>query len=189
MSGSDPLPSWNDGNAKYSIINFVTRVSTVGSSEYVPVYERIAVFDNDGTLWCEMPVPVQAYFLNDRLKVLAPKHPEWQKTEPFKSMLAGDIKTAMATGLKGLAELAMATHAGMTTDEFVAIVRDWLEVAEHPKHKRPFTELIYQPMLEVLAFLRSRAFSTFIVSGVGAEFMRAFAEDVYGVPPPHAIGS
>lgn len=189
MSGSDPLPSWNEGNAKFSVINFVTRVSTPGSSDYVPVNERIAVFDNDGTLWCEMPVPVQAFFVNDRIKALAAKHPEWQRTEPFKSILAGDIKSAMASGIKGLAELGMATHAGMTTDEFVLIVRDWLARAEHPKRKRPFTEMIYQPMLEVLAFLRSRGFSTFIVSGGGAEFMRVFAEEVYGVPPHQVIGS
>lgn len=189
MSISDPLPSWNEGNAKFSIINFVTRVSTPGSSDYVPVNERIAVFDNDGTLWCEMPVPVQAFFVNDRVRMLAPQHPEWQRTEPFKSMLAGDIKTAMATGLKGLAELGMATHAGMTTDEFVEQVRDWLFTARHPKLQRPFTETIYQPMLEVLALLRSRGFATFIVSGGGAEFMRVFAEDIYGVPRHQVIGS
>jgi hypothetical protein len=153
------------------------------------VNERIAVFDNDGTLWCEMPVPVQAFFTNDRIKDLAPQHPEWQRTEPFKSMLAGDIKTAMATGLKGLAELAMATHSGMTTDDFVYMVHSWLSSARHPKFNRPFTEVIYQPMLEVLALLRSRGFSTFIVSGGGAEFMRVFAEGVYGVPPHQVIGS
>jgi hypothetical protein len=183
------LPSWKDGRAKDAIIDFVSRTSTAGSSDYVPVNERIAVFDNDGTLWCEMPVPVQAFFVNDRLKVLASLHPEWQRTEPFKSMLAGDIKTAMATGVKGLAELGMATHAGMTTDEFVAIARDWLSKARHPKLNRPFTEAIYQPMLEVLAFLRARGFSTFIVSGGGVEFMRVFAEEVYGVPPHQVIGS
>lgn len=189
MSGSDPLPSWNEGSAKFSIINFATRVSTAGSSDYVPVNERIAVFDNDGTLWCEMPVPVQAFFVNDRVKVLAPQHPEWRRTEPFKSIIAGDFKTAMATGIKGLAELVMSTHAGMTTDEFVRIVREWLASARHPKHKRLFTQMIYQPMLEVLAFLRSRGFSTFIVSGGGVEFMRVFAEEVYGVPSHQVIGS
>ncbi len=189
MSVSDPLPSWNDCNAKQSIIDFVARVSIAGSSYYVPVNERVAVFDNDGTLWCEMPVPVQVFFLSDRVKALAPRHPEWQRTEPFKSILAGDIKTAMATGLKGLAELGMATHAGMSTDEFVRIVRDWLSTATHPKFNRAFTGVIYQPMLEVLAHLRSRGFSTFIVSGGGAEFMRVFAEDVYGVPPHQVIGT
>lgn len=189
MLGSDPLPSWNDGHAKQSITDFVLRTSTAGSDDYVPVNERIAVFDNDGTLWCEMPVPVQAFFANDRLKALAPLHPEWQRTEPFKSMLAGDIKTAMATGIKGLAELGMATHAGMTTDEFVLIVRAWLAKARHPNLNRHFTEAIYQPMLEVLAFLRARGFATFIVSGGGVEFMRVFAEDVYGVPSHQVIGS
>lgn len=188
-AGSDPLPSWNEGRAKDAIIDFAVRTSVAGSDDYVPVNERIAVFDNDGTLWCEMPVPVQAFFVNDRLKSLAPFHPEWQRTEPFKSMLAGDIKTAMATGVKGLAEITMATHAGMTTDEFVAIVRDWFATARHPKLNRPFYEVIYQPMLEVLGLLRARGFSTFIVSGGGAEFMRVFAEVVYGVPSHHVIGS
>ena len=188
MSG-DPLPSWNEGKVKDSIIDFVARTSTAGSSDYVPVNERIAVFDNDGTLWCEMPVPVQAFFVNDRLKSLASLHPEWQRTEPFKSMLAGDIKTAMATGIKGLAELVMVTHAGMTTDEFVLIVRSWLAKARHPKLNRPFTESIYQPMLEVLALLRARGYTTFIVSGSGVEFMRVFAEEVYGVPSHQVIGS
>jgi phosphoserine phosphatase len=188
MSG-DPLPSWNEGKSKEAIIDFAVRTSTAGSNDYVPVNERIAVFDNDGTLWCEMPVPVQAFFINDRLEALAPLRPEWQRTEPFKSMLAGDIKTAMATGIKGLAELGMATHAGMTTDEFVLIVRAWLSKALHPKLDRPFTEAIYQPMLEVLAFLRARGFTTFIVSGGGVEFMRVFAEEVYGVPPHQVIGS
>ncbi len=188
MSG-DPLPSWNEGKTKDAIVDFVTRTSTAGSSDYVPVNERIAVFDNDGTLWCEMPVPVQAFFVNDRLQALAPLHPEWQRTEPFKSMLAGDIKIAMATGIKGLAELGMVTHAGMTTDEFVLIVRAWLAKARHPTLNRHFTEIIYQPMLEVLAFLRARGFATFIMSGGGAEFMRVFAEDVYGVPSHHVIGS
>jgi len=189
MTGSDPLPSWNDCDAKQSIIEFVASVSTAGSADYVPVNERIAVFDNDGTLWCEMPVPVQVFFMSDRVKALAPRHPEWQRTEPFKSILAGDIKTAMATGLKGVAELGMATHAGMTTDEFVRIVREWLSTATHPKFRRAFTAVIYQPMLEVLAHLRSRGFSTFIVSGGGAEFMRVFAEDVYGIPPHQVIGT
>ncbi len=189
MSVTDPLPSWNEGNAKDEIIDFVFRTSTAGSSDYVPVNERIAVFDNDGTLWCEMPVPVQAFFANDRLKTLAPLHPEWQRTEPFKSMLAGDVKTAMATGIKGLAELGMATHAGMTTDEFVGIARAWLAKARHPKLNRPYTEAIYQPMLEVLDLLRARGFTTFIVSGGGVEFMRVFAEEVYGVPSHQVIGS
>src|SRR5215510_999520 len=176
MSGSDPLPSWNEGNAKFSVINFATRVSTAGSSDYVPVNERIAVFDNDGTLWCEMPVPVQAFFADDRLRALAPEHPEWKTTEPFKSKLAGDVKGVMATGIKGIAELAMATHAGMTADEFTAIVRDWLATARHPRLNRPYTTVVYQPMLELLKYLRAHEFTTYIVSGGGIEFMRVFAE-------------
>jgi len=189
MTWTDLLPSWNDGATKQSIIDFVLRVSTAGSSEYVPVNERIAVFDNDGTLWCEMPLPVQAYFVCDRIKALAPQHPDWQRTEPFKSVLAGDFRTAMATGVKGLAELGMTTHTGMTTDEFADIVRNWLVTARHPRFGYPFTEMIYHPMLELLGLLRSRNFTTFIVSGGGAEFMRVFAEEVYGVPPHQVIGS
>ena len=189
MSLSEPLPSWTDGDTKHLILDFVERVSTAGSSDYVPVNERIAVFDNDGTLWCEQPVPVQVFFMADRIKAVASQHPEWRRTEPFKSILAGDIKTALATGLKGVAELGMATHAGMNTDEFSQTVRDWLTTARHPKLNRLFTEVIYQPMLEVLAYLRSRGFVTFIVSGGGAEFMRTFAESAYGIPPHQVIGS
>ncbi len=189
MKASDPLSSWHDGKAKESILDFVTRVTTAGNSDFVPVEERVTVFDNDGTLWCEMPVPVQALFTHDRVKALAPQHPEWQRTEPFKSMLAGDIKPAMAKGIKGLAELIMATHTGMTTDEFSEIVRDWIFTAKHPVLNRPYTGVIYQPMLEVLDYLRSHRFSTFIVSGGGVEFMRVFAEDVYGIPPQQVIGS
>jgi haloacid dehalogenase-like hydrolase len=189
LSKPDPLPSWNEGPAKQSILDFVNRVTTEGGPDFVPELERVAVFDNDGTLWCEMPVPVQAFFADDRLRALAPKHPEWQTTEPFKSKLAGDIKGVMAQGIKGIAELAMATHAGMTTDEFNFIVREWLATAKHPKLGRPYTSVVYQPMLEVLAYLRARGFKTFIVSGGGIEFMRVLAEDVYGIPPEQVIGS
>ncbi|MCM3905668.1 MAG: haloacid dehalogenase-like hydrolase [Pyrinomonadaceae bacterium] len=182
------LPSWNEGRAKQAIVDFVGCVTTTGP-DYVSENERVAVFDNDGTLWCEMPVPVQAFFANDRLRALAPKHPEWKTTEPFKSQLAGDMKGVMATGLKDIAELTMATHAGMTTDEFVEIVRDWLFSAKHPKLNRAYTSVIYQPMLEVLEYLRAQQFSTFIVSGGGVEFMRVFAEDVYGIPPQQIVGS
>ncbi|HKE56565.1 MAG TPA: HAD family hydrolase [Pyrinomonadaceae bacterium] len=189
MPATDPLPSWNEGTAKQAILKFVVRVTDEQNADYVPVNERVAVFDNDGTLWCEMPVPVQAFFVDDRLKALAPQHPEWQTTEPFKSKLAGDMKGVMASGIKGIAELAMATHAGMTTDEFNEIVRDWLATAKHPKLGLPFTSTIYQPMLEVLELLRAHDFATFIVSGGGAEFMRVFAEDVYGIPPQQVIGS
>jgi len=189
MSLTDPLPSWNDGKAKQAIIDFVARVTDPDGPDYLMPDDRVAVFDNDGTLWCEQPEPVQGYFMKDRLHAMAPDHPEWKTTEPFKSMLAGDMKGVMASGIKGIAELGMTTHAGMTTDEFTSTVREWLGTAKHPKLHRPYTEVIYQPMLEVLDFLRTKEFVTFIVSGGGAEFMRVFAEDVYGVPPQHVIGS
>jgi haloacid dehalogenase-like hydrolase len=188
-SPNDPLPSWNEGAAKKAILDFVRRVTAEGGPDFVPVNERIAVFDNDGTLWCEMPVPVQAFFMADRIKALAPRHPEWQTTEPFRSLLAGDKKGLMAQGEKGIAEIGMATHAGMTTEEFNQIVWDWLATARHPKLDRPYTKAIYQPMLEVLQCLRAQGFSTFIVSGGGVEFMRVFAEDVYGIPPQQVVGS
>ena len=185
----NPLPSWNEGVAKQSILDFVARVTTPGKPDFVPQNERIAVFDNDGTLWCEMPQPVQAYFVNDRLKALAPQHPEWKTMEPFRSQLAGDMKGVIASGMKGIIALGMATHAGMTTDEFAQIVRDWLSTAVHPKLGVPYRSLVFQPMLEVLAFFRTHGFKTFIVSGGGVDFMRVFAEEVYGVPPEQVIGS
>jgi hypothetical protein len=188
-TSTDPLPSWNAGPAKQAILDFIGRVTASGGPQFVPKNERIAVFDNDGTLWCEMPAPVQAFFIDDRLKVLAPQHPEWKTTEPFKSKLAGDMKAVMAQGIKGIAELAMATHAGMTTDAFNSIVRQWLSTAKHPKLDRPYTKLIYQPMLEVLEHLRANDFATFIVSGGGVEFMRIFAEETYGIPPQQVVGS
>ena len=186
---SEFLQSWNDSKTKEAIVNFVKRVTTQNGPEYVAENERVAVFDNDGTLWCEMPQPVQGFFLDDRLKALLPQHPEWKTTEPFKSKLAGDMKGVMATGIKGIGELAMATHAGMTTDEFAAIARDWFATAKHPKFGVPFTRVVYQPMLELLQYLRSNGFSTFIVSGGGIELMRAFAEEIYGIPPQQIIGS
>lgn len=186
---ADPLGSWNDGAAKTAILGFVDRVTRVGGSDFVPPPERIAVFDNDGTLWAEMPMPVQAFFVNDRLKALAPQHPEWQTQEPFRSMLANDLEGVMASGLKGIAELVMATHAGMTTDEFSAMVRTWIATAKHPKVGRLYTEMVFQPMLELLDYLRANGFATFIASAGGVEFMRVFAEDTYGIPPHQVIGS
>ena len=185
----DPLPSWNDGAAKKSITDFVTKVTTTGSPDFVPVPERIATFDNDGTLWCEKPLPVQLYFALDRVKELAPQHPEWKTNEPFAALLKGDLKGAMAGGDRALLEILAATHAGMTSDEFQKIVKDWLATAKQPKYKQLFTDCTYQPMLELLAYLRANGFKTFIVSGGGIEFMRAFAEPVYGVPPEQVIGS
>ena len=186
---ADPLPSWSDGPAKKSIVEFVGKVTTAGSPHFVPVHERIAVFDNDGTLWCEQPLPVQLYFALDRVKALAPQHPEWKTLEPFASLLKGDLKSALAGGDQGLLEIVMATHAGMTTEEFEQIVMDWIGTAKHPKTGKLYTEMVYQPMLEVLAYLRANGFKNFIVSGGGIEFMRPWAEQVYGIPPEQVVGS
>ncbi|MEZ5276097.1 MAG: HAD family hydrolase [Opitutaceae bacterium] len=184
-----PLPSWNDTGHKNSIVTFVERVADESSDTFVPAPERIAVFDNDGTLWSEQPMYFQAFFIFDRIKVLAPQHPEWVTQEPFASVLKGDIKAALAGGKHALVELAMATHAGMTTEEFETIVTEWIETARHPETGRPYTEMVYQPMLELLTYLRSNGFKTFIVSGGGIEFMRPWAERVYGIPPEQVIGS
>jgi phosphoserine phosphatase len=189
LAQTNALPSWNDGPAKNAIIEFVTRVTTAGSPDFVPVPERIAVFDNDGTLWSEQPVPVQLYFALDRVKALSSRHPEWKDKEPFASLLKGDIKTALAGGDKALLELVMATHTGMTTVEFEQIVKDWIATARHPKTGRLYTEMVYQPMLEVLAYLRANGYKNFIVSGGGIEFMRPWTEKVYGIPPEQVVGS
>jgi len=186
---ADPLPSWNDGAAKRSIIAFVEKVTKEGSPDFVPAAERIATFDNDGTLWCEKPLPVQLFFALDRVKALAPQHPEWQAQEPFASLLKGDLKTAAAGGERAIMELLMATHAGMTTAEFERIVKDWIATARHPTTGKRFTEMTYQPMLEVLAYLRANGFKNYIVSGGGIEFMRPWAEAAYGIPPEQVIGS
>ncbi|WP_050578760.1 HAD family hydrolase [Rhizobium leguminosarum] len=186
---SDPLPSWNDTASKVAIVSFVEKVTGQGSPDFVPETERIAVFDNDGTLWVEHPMYVQLAFALDRVKTLAPQHPEWKETQPFKAVLDGDMKTLAASGEKGLVELIMTTHAGMTSSDFQKIVTDWLASARDPKFKRPYTELVYQPMVELLAYLRANGFKTFIVSGGGIEFMRPWAEKVYGVPPEQVIGS
>ncbi len=185
----DPLPSWNEGKTKRSIIAFVEKVTKRGSPEFVPVPERIATFDNDGCLWAEQPMYFQAFFIFDRIKALAPQHPDWKDREPFASVLKGDIKGALAGGEHALLEMAMATHAGMTSEEFDAIVKDWVATARHPVTKRPYTEMVYQPMLELLAYLRANGFKTFIVSGGGIEFMRPWTEKVYGIPPDQVIGS
>jgi hypothetical protein len=186
---ADPLPSWNDGPAKQSIITFVENVTKPGSPDFVPVPERIAVFDNDGTLWSEQPVPVQFYFVADRVKALSSQHPEWKSKEPFASILKGDLKTALEGGDHGLMELFMATHTGMTTDEFSQMVKDWIATAKHPQTGKRFLDMTYQPMLEVLAYLRANDFKNFIVSGGGIEFMRVWTEAAYGIPPEQVIGS
>ena len=186
---ADPLPSWNDTAPKRAIVAFVEKVTTGGSPAFVPAQERIAVFDNDGCLWAEQPMYFQATFIFDRIKALAPQHPEWQTKEPFASVLKGDAKAALAGGEKALLEMAMATHAGMTTDEFEKIVTDWISTAKHPTTGKLYTEMVYQPMLELLAYLRANGFKTFIVSGGGIEFMRPWAERGYGIPPEQVIGS
>lgn len=189
IAAQDPLPWWNDGSVKKTIIAFVERVTKEGSADFVPVPERIAVFDNDGTLWCEQPLYSQGLFVNDRIKALAPQHADRKTTEPFASVLKGDMKGVAASGEKGVAEMVMATHAGMTTEEFSHVVADWLATARHPKYKRPYTELVYQPMLDLLTYLRANGFKTFIVSGGGIEFMRVFTEKVYDIPPEQVVGS
>lgn len=186
---ADPLSSWKDGAAKQAIVRFVEDVTKEGGPHFVPPSERIATFDNDGTLWVEQPVYTQLTFAIERVQVLAPEHPEWKTTQPFQAVLAGDLKTALASGEKGLLELVMATHAGMTAEQFTGIVTEWLGKNEHPKFKRPYTECIYQPQLELLEYLRANGFKTFIVSGGGIEFMRPWTERVYGVPPEQVVGS
>jgi len=186
---AEPLASWNDTAPKAAIMEFVKKVTTEGSADFVPAPERIAVFDNDGTLWTEHPMYVQLAFALDRVKALAPQHPEWATTEPFKAALEGDMKALAGAGEKGLVELIMATHAGMSTDAFAAIVKDWIATERDPRFKKPYTELVFQPMLELLAYLRDNGFKTFIVSGGGIEFMRPWAEQVYGIPPEQVVGS
>jgi hypothetical protein len=185
----DPLPSWNEGAAKQSIVDFVTRVTDPASPDFVAAAERIAVFDNDGTLWSEQPAYFQLFFAIDRVKAMAPEHPEWKTKQPFKAVLDGDMEALAAGGEHGLIELVMATHGGMTTVEFEAIVRGWLATARHPTTDRPYTEMVYQPMLELLDYLRADGFKTFIVSGGGIEFMRPWTEEVYDIPPEQVVGS
>jgi hypothetical protein len=189
VAAADPLPSWNESPSKDAITKFVRDVTTPGSPNYIPQPQRIAVFDNDGTLWAEQPAYFQAFFIFDRIKELAPQHPQWQTQEPFASVLKGDLKSALAGGEKALLEMVMATHAGMTTAEFEALVRDWIANAKHPTTGRPYTSMVYQPMLEVLTYLRDHGFKTYIVSGGGIEFIRPWAMQVYGIPPEQVIGS
>jgi phosphoglycolate phosphatase-like HAD superfamily hydrolase len=188
-AADDPLPSWNDGSPKQVIVAFVERVTKEGGPDFVPVAERIATFDNDGTLWAEQPIYFQVAFVFDRIKALAPQHPEWKTQQPYQAVLDDDMKALAAAGEKGVLELMAATHTGMTTDAFFNLVSDWTATAQHPRFKRPYIECVYQPMLELLAYLRAHGFKTFIVSGGGVEFMRVFAEKVYGIPPEQVVGS
>lgn len=189
LSAADPLPSWNDTAPKKAIITFVEKVTKPGSPDFVPVPERIATFDNDGTLWAEQPMYFQLAFALDQVKVMAPKHLEWKAKEPFASLLKGEVKAALAGGEKSLMEIMAATHTGMTTEEFTKTVSDWITKAKHPRTGKLYTEMVYQPMLELLAYLRANGFKTFIVSGGGIEFMRPWAEKVYGIPPEQVVGS
>jgi phosphoglycolate phosphatase-like HAD superfamily hydrolase len=188
-TSSDPLPSWNASVSKGAIVDFVGRVTREGGPDFVPPAERIATFDNDGTLWSEQPIYFQLGFALDRVKALAAQHPEWKDTQPFKGVLEGDMKAVAASGEKGLLQIIAATHAGNTTEEFEAIVREWIGTARHPKFNRPYTDMVYQPMLEVLAYLRANGFKTYIVSGGGVEFMRPWVERTYGIPPEQVVGS
>ncbi|GAB6259986.1 HAD family hydrolase [Photobacterium sp. R1] len=188
-SEADALPSWNDGPSKQAIIQFVQEVTRENSPHFVPPGERIATFDNDGTLWVEQPMYTQLFFVIDRIQALAPSHPEWKTQEPFKSVLQGDVKQALAGGNHSILELMMATHAGMSTVTFSTLVEEWIATAKHPSTGRLFTEMVYQPMLELIAYLQENHFKTYIVSGGGIEFMRPWSERVYGIPPEWVIGS
>lgn len=189
MAVSDPLPSWSEGGSKEAIVSFVEAVTEDGGEAYVQPGDRIAVFDNDGTLWSEKPAYFQLFFAMDRVKALAPEHPEWKTTQPFKAVLEDDMDALAKAGEKGLLELVMASHTGMTTEEFGGIVMEWLATAKHPILDKPYTSLVYQPMLELLDYLRGNGFMTYIVSGGGIEFMRPWTEDVYGIPTQQVVGS
>lgn len=186
---ADPLPSWNDGPVKKSIMEFVERVTRRDSPEYLEPSRRIAVFDNDGTLWSEQPAYFQAMFVFDRIRQLAPDHPEWKDQLPYSAVLKGDMKTALEGGESALFKMVMATHSGMTTEEFETIVRQWIETSRHPKTGKLYTEMVFQPMLELLTLLKANDFRVYIVSGGGVDFMRVFSERVYGIPPEQVIGS
>jgi phosphoglycolate phosphatase-like HAD superfamily hydrolase len=185
---SGPLPSWSD-RTRQSIIDFVGRATRESGPDYVASTERIATFDNDGTLWCEKPLPVQAAFALDRIKAIAPQHPEWKDQQPFKAVLEGNPEALLEFGEKGIFEILATTHSGMTTDAFSKVAEDWFAAARHPRFGRPYTELAYQPMQELLTYLRTNGFKTFIVSGGGVEFMRVITDRVYGIPPEQVVGS
>jgi phosphoglycolate phosphatase-like HAD superfamily hydrolase len=189
LAQPDPLPSWNEGKPKQAILDFVGRVTREGGPDFVPVEERIATFDNDGTLWAEQPIYFQVAFALDEVKRLAPQFPEWKDKEPFRSVIAGDVRALLTAGEKDLLEIMAVSHSGITTEEFTKAVTDWLATARHPTKDRPYTDLVYQPQIELLRYLRANGFKTFIVSGGGVEFMRVFAEKVYGIPPEQVVGS
>lgn len=189
LFATDPLPSWNEGTSKQAILKYVASTTDTKSPDFIPVVDRITVFDNDGTLWSEQPVYFQLFFAMDRVKALASQHPEWKTTQPFKAVLENDMKALMKSGKKGLFEIIMTTHAGMNDKEFDAIVIEWIKTAKHPTKNVHYSELVYQPMLELLDYLRANDFKTFIVSGGGIDFMRPFASEVYGIPSNQIVGS
>lgn len=189
VASQDPLPSWNEGKSKQAILDFVTKTTKEGSPDFIPEADRIACFDNDGTLWSEKPLPFQLYYVIDRIKAMSADHPEWKNQQPYKWIMEGDMKAALAGGEKALLEILLATHAGMTTEEFDTTVKDWLATATHPKTGKHFNEMVYQPMLELLDYLRANGYKTFIVSGGGIDFMRVWAEEAYGIPPYQIVGS
>jgi phosphoserine phosphatase len=189
LQATEFLPSWNEGKSKTNIVNYVNSVTDKNSSDFIPLEDRIAVFDNDGTLWSEQPVYFQFLFVADRVKALAPQHPEWKNTQPFKAVLEGDIESIITSGKKGIMELLMATHTGMSDEEFDAIVLNWIKTAKHPTKKVHYSQLVFQPMLELLDYMRANGFKTFIVSGGGIDFMRPWASKVYGIPSSQIIGS
>lgn len=189
MKFSDPLPSWNSGASKTAIINFVTKTTKEGSADFIPQADRIAVFDNDGTLWTEQPMYFQVAFAMDQIKAMAPQHPEWKTTQPFKAALENDMETLVADGVGGLLDIFAVTHTGMTTDVFEQTVKDWMATATHPITKKHYNEMTYQPMVELLQYLRANGYKTYIASGGGIVFMRSFAEQAYGIPPEQVIGS
>ena len=189
MQAADPLPSWNEGLAKQRIVDFVKAVSTEGSKDHVAPDARIAVFDNDGTLWLEYPMYTEFKFVLDRIQALAPQYPEWKDKEPFKSAIAGDLRGVMAGGERSLIELLLAAQSGTSTTQFGAAVNDWLAKAQDPRFKRRYDQLTYQPMQELLRYLRANGFRTYISSGGTVEFMRPFTERVYGIPPEQVVGT
>jgi phosphoglycolate phosphatase-like HAD superfamily hydrolase len=186
---ADALPSWNEVAAKKSIFDFVARATLPGGPDFVPAAERIAAFDNDGTLWCEQPLDFQSLFFMDRVKRLAPQHPEWKGKQPFAALLRGDVKSVLAAGGRALLQAIAAAHAGMTANEFDKVVKNWLAVARHPKFKRLYVDMVYQPMVELLGYLRANDFKTYVVSDDGVEFIRPLVEKTYGIPPDQVIGS
>jgi hypothetical protein len=184
-----PLPSWRPGKVRDAILDFVAAVTTKGGPDFVPAAERIAVFDNDGTLWCEQPLQVQVLFTQDRIELMAQADPTMRERQPFKAFLDHDLKAIHALGKQGVFEVAFSVHAGMTVESFIDGAKTWLRTALHPIFHRPFTDTVYRPQCELLEYLREHGFKTFIVSGGGADFIRAFAEEAYGIPPEQVVGS